>query len=360
MSYVFFGGMRGTAWVNTFQTLLFLGFGAIAFVVIGRGMGGLGAAVERMLAPPSAGAPALSHLLTRERMDPAYFFSFTFIPLSSLAFPHICIFCLTAKRLESFKRTVILYPICIMAVWLPCVFLGVLAAGDPAVRSQVKTPDDADQVMLLLLREHAPPWLAGILGAGIMAAVMASDSQILALSTMFTEDIFGYYGGRERFGERVQVLTGRAFVVAVTLVAFAIAMNTDEKIFDIAIKYAFTGYAALAPVVAAVFWRRSTKWGALASVVVVAAGLIAIACCEAAYARPVPPAGPYACGPFGLLTRTGGGIAVLGLLPVVPLVILSTLAMVIGSLAGPPCGRTTLERYFPSGREPVLVEARPA
>ena len=30
MSYVFFGGMRGTAWVNTFQTILFLVFGAIA------------------------------------------------------------------------------------------------------------------------------------------------------------------------------------------------------------------------------------------------------------------------------------------------------------------------------------------
>jgi SSS family solute:Na+ symporter len=42
MGYVFFGGMRGTAWVNTFQTTLFLCFGAIAFVVIGVGMGGFG------------------------------------------------------------------------------------------------------------------------------------------------------------------------------------------------------------------------------------------------------------------------------------------------------------------------------
>src|SRR5918996_7449 len=40
MGYVFFGGMRGTAWVNTFQTILFLSFGAIAVVVIARGMGG--------------------------------------------------------------------------------------------------------------------------------------------------------------------------------------------------------------------------------------------------------------------------------------------------------------------------------
>src|SRR6476659_928854 len=38
MSYVFFGGMRGTALVNTFQTVLFLSFGAAALIVIGRGL----------------------------------------------------------------------------------------------------------------------------------------------------------------------------------------------------------------------------------------------------------------------------------------------------------------------------------
>src|SRR4026209_820724 len=34
MGYVFLGGMRGTAWVNAFQTVLFLCFGAIAVSVI--------------------------------------------------------------------------------------------------------------------------------------------------------------------------------------------------------------------------------------------------------------------------------------------------------------------------------------
>jgi SSS family solute:Na+ symporter len=86
MSYVFFGGMRGTAWVNSFQTLLFLGFGLIAFVVISHGMGGLGAAVERLLEAPPDGQ---THLLTRERMTLPYFISYTFIPLSAIAFPHI-------------------------------------------------------------------------------------------------------------------------------------------------------------------------------------------------------------------------------------------------------------------------------
>src|SRR5688500_18924972 len=46
MSYVFLGGMRGTAWVNAFQTVLFLLFGAIAVAVVGTGMGGFSKAME--------------------------------------------------------------------------------------------------------------------------------------------------------------------------------------------------------------------------------------------------------------------------------------------------------------------------
>ncbi|MBO0723365.1 MAG: hypothetical protein J2P41_21255, partial [Blastocatellia bacterium] len=122
MIYVFFGGMRGTAWVNTFQTTLFLIFGTIALIVIGVGMGGFSKAVSELLSSPSTAA-----LLTRERTSPLFFLSYTFIPLSSINFPHIIIFCLTAARIQHFKRTVILYPICMLAIWVPAVFLGVVA-----------------------------------------------------------------------------------------------------------------------------------------------------------------------------------------------------------------------------------------
>ena len=127
--------------------------------------------------------------------------------------------------MAQFKKTVIFYPLCIMAIWLPCVFLGVMAnrvadvpeirakqearrtlatqgkAMAPAQRDELREKAAGDDVILLLLQRYAPLWLAGILGAGIMAAVMATDSQILALSTMFTEDVFAFYGGRGRFGE---------------------------------------------------------------------------------------------------------------------------------------------------------------
>ena len=147
-----------------------------------------------------------------------------------------------------------------------------------------------DDVLVLLLNRYAPVWLAGLLGAGIMAAVMASDSQILALSTMFTEDVFAHYGGKARFGEAVQVHTGRLFVIVLTVLAYAVALRAPASIFELAIQYAFSGYAALSPLlVAALFWRRSTKWGALAVTVWTAAAVVAVAFFQ--HAVPAPPPG---------------------------------------------------------------------
>jgi SSS family solute:Na+ symporter len=368
MGYVFFGGMRGTAWVNTFQTILFLTFGAIAIVVIGSGMGGFRSAANAMLA-----SPAFAPLLTRERISPLYFFSYTFIPLSAIAFPHILIFCLTAEKMNHFKKTVIFYPLCILFIWLPCVFLGVMAnrvtdvpeirakqearrvlatqgkTMTPEARDELREKAAGDDVIMLLLQRYAPLWLAGLLGAGIMAAVMASDSQILALSTMFTEDVFAFYGGKRRFGEGVQVQTGRLFIVLITMFAYAVALRAPETIFELAIQYAFSGFAALSPLlIAALFWKGSTKWGALASTVWTAAAVVAVALFQ--HAVPAPAPGPptviWTLGGAEFLTRTPGGTAIFGFMPVVPMVIVSVLLMVVVSLMTSKPKQTTLAKYF--------------
>jgi SSS family solute:Na+ symporter len=308
--------------------------------VIGRGIGGFPEAMETLLASPD-NAP----LLTRERVSPLFFFSYTFIPLSTIAFPHISIFCLTARRMGQFRRTVIFYPLCILAIWLPCTFLGVAAnamrdvprieqklearaalatappALPPAERAALRRQAAGDDVVLVMLERYAPLWLAGILGAGILAAVMASDSQILALSTMFTEDVFAFYGGKAKFGEAVQVQTGRVFVVLLTVVAYAVALRAPQGIFDLAVQYAFSGYAALSPLLfAALFWKRSTKWGALAVALWTAFAVV--------YAARVP-----------------GALAWYGLMPVVPMTIVSCLLMIVVSLLTPRPSPGTIERY---------------
>ncbi len=118
---------------------------------------------------------------------------------------------------------------------------------------------------------------------------MGSDAhQVLAMSTMFTKDIYVALRrpgkirreGRGAFRARVHLV--------VTVIAYLVALYLKEKqgIFEIAIRFAFSGFAAMAPVmIAALFWKRSTKWGALASTLFVAATLIISPACREARVR---------------------------------------------------------------------------
>jgi len=345
MSYVFFGGMRGTAWVNAFQVVLFLSFGAIAFFLISRSLGGFDQIMQDL-----AGNPRTAPLLSRERIATREFFSYMFIPLSAIMFPHVSIMCLTAEKITHFKRTVIFYPLCIAAIWVPSVYLGVVAASQfTGLR-----PGEADDVIIRLLTANTGALVAGILGAGIMACVMASDSQIMALSTMFTQDVFRHYEGTSRFGDHAQVWTGRLFVVIITLIAYLIGLRLKDEasIFELAIRFAFSGFASLAPImVAALFWKRSTKWGALASAMWVVATLLGSWYLFNATLGSAPGPGQPPVPIFPALgemfLRTTGNVTVYGFLPVMPMCIGSAVIMVVVSLLTPPPSKTTIARYFP-------------
>jgi Na+/proline symporter len=221
----------------------------------------------------------------------------------------------------------------------------------PEQRDELREQSAGDDVIMLLLHRYAPLWLAGLLGAGIMAAVMASDSQILALSTMFTEDVFAFYGGKSRFGEAVQVQTGRVFIILITLFAYAVALRAPETIFELAIQYAFSGFASLSPLlVAALFWRGSTKWGALAVTLWTAFAVVAVAVLQSIVPAPAPGPGSetvvWALGGLKVLTRTPGGTAVFGFMPVVPMVIVSALLMIVVSMMTRKPADSTVAKYF--------------
>jgi Na+/proline symporter len=169
---------------------------------------------------------------------------------------------------------------------------------------------------------------------------------------MFTEDIFAFYKGTQRFGHGMQVMTGRMFVVLVTAVAYVIALRIPQSIFDVATQYAFAGYASMVPLlVAALFWKNSTRWGALATALWTAAAVMGVAVIQNAI--PPPPAGAsvvvWAIGDWGIVTRGATGTFVMGMLPVVPMTLVSGMLMILVSLAtrhfAKP-GPTTLRRYF--------------
>jgi len=344
---VFFGGLRGAVWVNIFQTILFLLFGTIALAIISQSVqGGLSEQIQRI-----AQNPETKPLLTRENLSQRIFWSYSLIPLSSIMFPHMAIMCFAAKTIDAFKKTVVLYPLAIMAVWLPCVYLGVIGTQtEPGLKN-------SDGVLLQMLSHYAPAWIAGILGAGIISAVLGSDThQVLAASTLFTKDLFNHYGGHEKFGESKSVLFARVFILVVTCVAYLVALITPMRIFELAVRFAFSGFAALSLVlVAALFWRRSTKYGALAVALWVGISLAGLYFLQkySDSIAPMPGQPPVPIFPAlgSFLERSASQITFYGFLPVVPMLAGSAVLMTVVSLLTKQPSKATIEKFFPSNNQ---------
>ena len=182
-----------------------------------------------------------------------------------------------------------------------------------------------------LIDLHAPEVMAGLLAAGVFAAVMSSlDSQSLSVGTMFTQDVVRHYGFHDRMSERQQVLYGRLFVALVLIVAYVLAQVSNRSIFQLGV-WSFTGFASLFPVVAAaVFWRRSTRWGAFASIAAV------VVLWTWFFVRGWQSPDHALAG---------------GVMPVAVILAVSVAAMVLVSLATKPPDRAVVDRFFP-GPEP--------
>lgn len=317
--YVFFGGMRATAWANTFQTLVFMVMGVVAFVVITTALGGPEAATQKLL-ESEEGAKRMA----REGLIGKWqFLTYCFIPLSVGMFPHLFQHWLTARRASSFKLTVVAHPLCIMVTWVPCVLLGMWAAG---VLDLEATKPNA--VLGIMVKRYSGPVLAGLIGAGVLAAIMSSmDSQFLCLSSLFTNDIVATYWRHGEMSDRQRILLGRGFVVLIVAVSYVLGWKNPQSVFDLGV-WCFTGFAGLFPVLmAALYWPRANKQGAIAAVGTVAALWI------------------------GFLPRVLDGGELLffdiGIMPVAVIVAASTLVLVVVTLLTPAPPEPVVRKFFP-------------
>lgn len=333
LTYVFTGGMRGTAWANAFQTLVFMVLGLVAFLVIANQLGegegiwaGLQAATDQVQsAHPEKlvmGPPVFTSL---------FFMSYLLIPLSAAMFPHIFQHWLTARSASTFKLPIVAHPLLIAIVWLPCVLVGTWATS-AMVGGELVVPADianVNTVLPMMVVKLSGAVLSGLLAAGILAAVMSSlDSQFLCLGTMFTTDIVLEHKGRERYSDRQVVLLARGFIVGIVVVTYLISLLKPPGIFDLGI-WCFSGFTGLVPlVVAALYWKRLTRAGAYASLLITVASWIYFFS-QAGY----PPDPKYKA---------------LGMLPVASIFLASSVGLVLVSLVTRPPGEETLARHFPA------------
>ena len=89
------------------------------------------------------------------------------------------------------------------------------------------------------------------------------------LGSMFTHDIVQHYmmkRGQEKMSDKHHVWVGRFFVIGILSITYILSLIATSSIFKLAV-WSFTGFSGLFPiVVAALFWKRSTKIGVYASI----------------------------------------------------------------------------------------------
>jgi len=322
--YVFVGGLRAAAWANALQAAVFMGTGIATFLVISSKLGGVQAATELVqTAHPEK-------LIRGDAIGSLHFFSYCFIPLSIGMFPHIYQHWLTAKSSSSFKPLLVLHPLCMLVVWFPCVLIGVWATSAvmPDGSLVVAPGSPVNSELATMVQRLTSPLVGGILGAGILAAIMSSlDSQFLAVGSMFTNDVVLQIVGKDRLKESDRVRLGRLFVVAVALVAYLASLSNPRSVFTLGV-WCFSGYASLFPIaLAAIYWKRATASGAIASVVVTAAVGWAF----------------FHDSGYG----SNPGYLFLDMLPVATMVTVSTATLIGVSLLTKPPSADILSKFFP-------------
>lgn len=117
--------------------------------------------------------------------------------------------------------------------------------------------------------------VTGVLLAALLAAIMSTiSSQLLVSSSAATADFYQTFI-RKQASDRELVTVGRLTVLLVALLSIWLAFGADDSILNL-VGYAWAGFgSAFGPLVLfSLFWKRTTKQGALAGMVVGAAVVI--------------------------------------------------------------------------------------
>lgn len=113
------------------------------------------------------------------------------------------------------------------------------------------------------------PFIAGILLAAVLAAIMSTvSSQLIVTSSALVEDIYkAIY--KSDASEKHYILLGRIAVLVVAIVAALLAWEQSNTILNL-VAFAWAGFgASFGPIVLlALYWRKFTSQGALAGMIV--------------------------------------------------------------------------------------------
>ncbi|SDI46796.1 sodium/pantothenate symporter [Natribacillus halophilus] len=303
--YVIIGGFRAIAVTDAMQgIIMFVGTLVllVATIIAGGGMGNIMsdlAAENEMLITPFGAEGDLTAV---------YVSSFwILVGVGVVGLPQVAVRAMSYKDSRSMHRALI-----IGTFVTAFMMFGMHLAGTLA-RPIIPGLEVADNVMPTLAMTVLPAWLAGIVLAAPLAAIMSTvDALLLMVSSAVVKDVYHNYINPKASVKKIRkVSVGVTAILGVSVVLFA--LSPPELLITLNL-FAFGGLEAafVWPLVLGLYWSKGNRHGALASIILGVGSYIVI------YIFAGEPLGQM--GPFGMHSV------------VIP-VVLSLIGYVIASIA---------------------------
>ncbi|MFD2630523.1 sodium/pantothenate symporter [Oceanobacillus kapialis] len=258
--YVTVGGFRAVALTDAIQgSVMFVGTLILLVAVIIAGGG-----VPAIIADLTAENPNLITPFGSDgSLTPRYVSSFwILVGVGVVALPQIAIRAMSYKSSQSMHRAIIIGTIVVGVIMLNMHLIGVFA------RPILPGIEVGDRVMPLIALEVMPNWLAGIVLAAPMAAIMSTvDSLLLLVSSTIVKDVYLNYVEPKASDTRVKRLS-IGITAILGIIVFIMALNPPDLIIWLNL-FAFGGLEAafIWPIVMGLYWEKGNKYGALGSMV---------------------------------------------------------------------------------------------
>jgi len=153
-------------------------------------------------------------------------------------------------------------------VWTILAYSGAFLIGITAITLYQNHPfADVETVLPYMALDLLPPWVAGLLLSGILAAIISTaDSQLLVMTSSVSEDIVTNAMGK-KLTEKQLVKVSRITIIVAGLVGLIIALTSKSLVY-LVVSWAWAGVGCtLSPAIILTFiWKRYSGIGVIATV----------------------------------------------------------------------------------------------
>jgi solute:Na+ symporter, SSS family len=263
--YTLWGGMYSVAWTNFVQmVVILLGLFYIAYVIAGKAGGVVTVVAHAHAAGKFEFWPKL------EARDLLAFIG-AWVTLMFGSIPQQDVFQrINSSRSERIAVTgsVLGGAFYFLFAFVP-IFLAYSASFiDPKMVGELMQRDH-QQILPALILNHTPLFAQIVFFGALLSAVMSTASgTLLAPSVAFTENILKKLIRRELTDHQfLWTMRGTVAVFATAVTVFA--LNSESTIYEMVVgAYKVTLVAAFVPLAAGLYWKRATRQGALAAILV--------------------------------------------------------------------------------------------